>query len=192
MNKKATTLLEILLASSLGVLLMGGVYSLQLLSERNYRTSSAVIEVLNEAYRGLEELERQTRTASEIVSTHTVGATVYTTGANTMVLKLVSIDINGNIIPNTYDYIIFHPEAGNASRLMETIDANAGKRVDQDRLVIDDLGTVAFSSGGVSLAAIPILSAVNQVDIALTLYKNFGEPVTQNLDIKSSVRMRNR
>lgn len=107
-REKGFTLIEILVASTVAVLI-GGLLMSIMINNTNlfYKQSSTVQQGLN-ANDALSKLRNSIKEAQSVVSSYpTSSSPIYTSGASELVLKLVAIDESGNIIPDVYDYVVY-------------------------------------------------------------------------------------
>lgn len=59
------------------------------------------------------QIKSEIKQAKSVASTYTSGGITYTTAADTLVLKIPSIDSSGNTVDNTFDYAVFTIQSGN-------------------------------------------------------------------------------
>lgn len=118
MREKGFTLLEIVLVAGLAIIV--GTLLITILVQNNgfyYKQNSIIAEglSLNDAMRGMDTYIRQ---AIAVAPEYTDGATSYTSGGQTLVLKLPSLN-SEEIIENTYDFVVItkDPEKPNVLRL---------------------------------------------------------------------------
>ena len=85
---------------------------------RELRQADATIGAV-QAVRTISEL---TRGASDIVANHDFNGTTYTTSSDTLVLKMPSLDINGNVLGAEYDYVaIYRGSGANADKIYSNV-----------------------------------------------------------------------
>lgn len=107
MKEKGLTLVEVLVA--LGIVSVVGALILMIIvnSAGIFTDQSVKVQGGVDANEALSQMRRTVKDASSVAASYTDGATVYTTGANQLVLKLAAFDNSGNIIDNSFDYVVF-------------------------------------------------------------------------------------
>lgn len=94
----------------------------------------------------LERVRRTVRQSLAVATSVTSGATTYTTDAATLVLQLASVDSSQNIIPATYDYIVYLKNPTKTTQLLEvTIPGSGSSRVAQKQVLADSLSVLSFT-----------------------------------------------
>jgi hypothetical protein len=103
MNRRGTTLVELLI--SIAVLVVVGflVAAMYITTERVRKSEATGSTVQLENIFGQQRLRDALNDAASIATTVTIGGTTYTTGAQTLIFKVPSIDAGGDIIANTWD-----------------------------------------------------------------------------------------
>lgn len=104
-ESKGITLLETVLA--MGVLAVVGVFLVSLIINNNnfsFKQNAIINEglSLNDSVREIDKMIRQAVTVSE---SYNDGSNSYTTGANSLVLKIPALSDNG-VINNVFDYVV--------------------------------------------------------------------------------------
>ncbi len=70
----------------------------------------------------------------------------YTTSGTTVIIRLASIDANKDIIPSTYDYIVYRRNPSNTAQLQEiTIGGTGSSRTSGTRTLLDNLTSFAIN-----------------------------------------------
>lgn len=134
MRARGVTMLE--LAVSMGVAAMiftilGAIFIAQ---GRFFAIQDAIAQTQYQAFQVLDTAGLYSLSASGIISSRTINGTAYTTSTSTVVLKLPSVDADGTVLVNTYDYIAMGLLASDTSRFVVDIDAGTNSdRVDGTR-----------------------------------------------------------
>lgn len=118
--KNGFSLVEVLVVSAASLII--GVILTGILVNHNgvfYKQSSLVNEglSLNDT---LNQIDSKIRQATVIAAGYPEVSPNFNTGTEVLVLKLLSIDINGNIINDTYDYIVIARDSEN-NRILRMI-----------------------------------------------------------------------
>lgn len=86
-----------------------------------------------------------TRGATEVLAGQTINGTPYVTSADTLVVKMPTVDSSGNIVSGSHDYLAIYRHATDATQIRSNTDAAAdSRRLDGDRLVTDFNDTLKF------------------------------------------------
>lgn len=125
----------------------------------------------------LASIHSSIRSATSIASGYPVGSPTYTTSANTLVLKLVTVDSSNNIIQDTYDYIVYYLD-GDKLRY-KLFPAGGSQRAPADQILALNVNKITFQyfdSGGNEIVP---TSAV-KVQISVTQKQKAGAAILQN------------
>lgn len=195
-SKRGFSLPELLIGSSLGLMLLMAVMSVDVFAKRNYVASSDFSDLGSSARNAMDWISKDIRSASQILLTQTyVGGTNYQTGDSEIVLQIPSITSTGDILSNNSDIVIYSSKA-QANQLRRILVVNAGMRPALGPIVVTNfLKTLSFSSGGQSfssLIAANQLSTKNKVEVSITLEKQSVQKQMVSQDIKSEIRLRNK
>lgn len=172
MKQNGFTLPELIIASSVAVVISGlllviMVNSTGLFYEQSSKVSQGVS--VNDA---LSALRQTVRSASSIVSQYPeTGTPEYSSSQNSVVFKMSSIDSSGNIIFNTYDYIVYYINKG---KLYERTLPNAlSSRSGKTRVLSNKVNTIIFEYLNSAQTLVPPSSA-SKIKITLGLKEVIG------------------
>lgn len=85
------------------------------------------------------------RLSNAVVAQYTIGSTTYTTGLNTLVLSLPSIDGSGNNMIGTFDYAVVARDQTNIKILrLRTFPSVSSTRKSQSRVLATNLSKINF------------------------------------------------
>jgi prepilin-type N-terminal cleavage/methylation domain-containing protein len=196
-NKKGFSFVEMLIALSIGLLLLTAVFSIDLFAKRNYFVSSAFIEAHSGVRNAMDWIVRDIRWAKQIMPSKTIGSNTYTTGDHELILEVPSLDASGDIIDNAYDYIVYHINSTDRRKLERIVTANGPGRHNGTRVVTSCLNTtnsntMNLSSGGMGLSSIGVLSTIKTVSVTLNTAKPNVQGGSSNESLKSIVELRNK
>lgn len=168
MREKGLTLVEVLVA--MGVAAVAGalllviiVNSIGVFSEQ----SSKVREGLN-INDALSQVRRSIKDASVVADSYDSGEAMYVTGGSQLVLKVASVDTSGNLLVDTFDYIVFFKDQGYLR--FKTFPDPASSRQPSDTILAtgaDSLVFQYFNSASPPMEVSPVTAA--KVRISLTL-----------------------
>ncbi|MDO8573523.1 MAG: hypothetical protein Q7R77_02105 [Candidatus Daviesbacteria bacterium] len=104
---KGLTLVEVLVAMGIATIVGGLLVVIIINSASLFSNQSSKIQAGLNINDTLSQIRGSIKQASAIANQYQDGPTTYTTGVNTLVLKVSSIDLSNNIIADTYDYFVF-------------------------------------------------------------------------------------
>lgn len=146
MRRKGFSLIELLIGISaagiIGALLVGLLSSnSRIFSDQNTKVNQGL--ELNTAS---DEINETIKTAGAVVSQYpTTGQATYTTGLNTLVLSIPSINTQGTVIQNTSDYVVIHIDPQNAKVLRKRTFADpTSSRKNENRILSTKLSKIEF------------------------------------------------
>lgn len=86
-----------------------------------------------------------TRGASKVMASHTINSTLYTTSHDELVLRVPSVDTNGDIIDAIFDYIAIYRDVTDTSKIFADTEIGAGStRINGTKLITAYNGTMEF------------------------------------------------
>lgn len=138
------TLIETIIVVALFAIMIVAIFGLFDYHAKIYKYQEALVRVSGSARSALNAIQFYTLQAHAVLASQTVNGTAYTSnGSSTMILQLPALNGSGNIISNTWDYVVFHV---NGANLIETIQADpASSRNSGDVLLSDSLQSIVFT-----------------------------------------------
>lgn len=141
-NESGLTFVEVLVASFISVI-AGGLLLVIMANSTGifYRESSKIDQGLriNDV---LMILRKEIKGASSIAISYTDGPTTYTSGANQLILKVPSLDTQGNLISETFDHFVFFRDQNKFH--MKIFPNPLSQRKPVDRILVVSLDSVLF------------------------------------------------
>lgn len=145
---RGASLIELLILFTVGAI--AGILLVQILVQNNsvyYQQTTKVTQGLssNEAS---SIIEKDIREASSIAQGGPEAGSpfTHTTGSSVVVLKIPAVDVSGNILSNTYDFIIITADSSNTSLLRRIISPNgASSRASIDQILSKELASLNFT-----------------------------------------------
>lgn len=119
-------MLELAVSIAVGAiifLILGGIFLAQ---GRFFAIQDALSETQYNAFLVADTVGLYASSAQEVVSGRTINGTAYTTGTNTVIFRLPSVDADGDVIGGAYDYVALGLAPADSSRFMFDIDAATG------------------------------------------------------------------
>jgi type II secretory pathway pseudopilin PulG len=94
------------------------------------------------------------RGATAVVASRTINGTAYTTGTDTLILRIPSLDSSSNIIADTYDYIAFYRDAASPTKVFTDTETGSGSaRLGGKRLMTAYNQIMAFRYNNATLSS---------------------------------------
>jgi ABC-type molybdate transport system substrate-binding protein len=106
--KRAFTFIEVILVIALSTLLFLAITSLYQSFTKLYSHESAGYSARTSAGRVVRGVESIVLPASRILASHTFATGTYTTGQETLVVEMQSVDASGTLLAGAYDYAVVY------------------------------------------------------------------------------------
>lgn len=172
------TLLELMITTAI-VGIVGTLLAMILVNNTGlfYQQSSKVTQGvgLNDS---LTEVRSNIKEAQSVANSYVSGGTTYTSGPSELVLQLSSFDSSGNVIADTYDYVVFAKQSDQIRFKVFPNVASSRKSAEQIlSLAVDQILFEYFDNAGSSVSP---ASAV-RVKLTLTLKQKAGKNFETNI-----------
>lgn len=142
-KQRGFTLPEVVIVIFLFAILLLALMNIFEWQQKVYNFEQADILATGSARVAMNNMTMMIAQGINVVETRNVGGVDYTTGASTVIVKIPSYDSSGNILANTYDYVIYHLSSG---KLNQIIDASAtSKRKSATKLLSDKVDSFSLS-----------------------------------------------
>ena len=185
------TLLEVLIAMLVSSI--AGVLLIQAFVQNNnvfYQQSARVTEGLN-LNNTSSQVTQDIKSASGVAANYPLTTPYqYTTSASTLILKIPSIDSVGNIIDQTFDYIVFATDSAKPNYLRRKVFVTSpSTRGTSDRVLINNLSKIVFYYYDINgnTTSPPLAAKINftindlsQVGLKLQTSSSSGEVILRN------------
>lgn len=189
MNKGGFSLVEILISTSIAVLIVGLLAVIMVnITGVFYKESSKVNIGLN-ANDALSNIRSNIKDASGIVDSYIGGSTTFTTGTTQLVLKIPAIDSSNNIISNVFDYFVYFLDTNKLRFKTFPDPLSARKSADQIFSTSVDKLLFQYLNSAVPPAEVPPTSS-SKIRITLTLKQKSGANYQTNI-ATSEANLRN-
>ncbi|WKZ29561.1 MAG: type II secretion system protein [Patescibacteria group bacterium] len=126
MRRPGFTLLELIVTMSIAGLMFMIVGGIFLAQGRYLAIEDAINETQYHAFQALDAAGLYTSSAKRVVSSMTINGQPYTTSTSTVILELPSIDSNGTVLGNTFDYVAIGKDPTDPTKFIYDIDAAVG------------------------------------------------------------------
>lgn len=145
MSRKGFTLLELVITLSIAA--VAGVLLIQLLVQNNglfFQQQATVSQGLN-LNNAVSQISNDIRSSNGVVSGYPIISPTILSSQSSLVISIPSIDPSGNVISNTYDYIVVGQDGQNSSLLREWLYSDpASSRTSKNRVLVKDLSLIRF------------------------------------------------
>ncbi len=172
------TLIEaliVILIFGIGMIVLSNMFLSQ---NRLYRSQNAELNITSSVRTALDDLDNYIRQANHTLASYSS----YTASAQTLILKIQSVNSSKTLIPSTYDYVVYSLSGG---KLTRQIIADAGStRVSGSKLLASNVTTLAFTYNNANYAL------VTEVSTNLTCSESTGIQ-TRSFNANSKSKLRN-
>lgn len=178
-RNKGFTLVEVLVVSAILLLIVGFLGYLSIKHFWIYNSQVSELDIEHGARTTLDDIDNHVRGAYRVASSYSG----YTSGSQTLVLQLPSVDSSNQIISGTYDYVVFYLSSGSLVR--QVFPDPSSSRIAAAKTLTDgvDGDTFSFSYDNADY------SLVKQVTTTITITKgNPNQKRSITLSSKSSLR----
>ena len=140
------TLAEVLVVIGLIAILSVFAVGIFLSNNQFYQTQSGEINSIVSTRLISDRINEYGRVANSIVASRAFSGATYTTGAETVIFQIPSVNGSGGIIAGTYDYVVVSEDLSDATRLRLILDPNASSaRISRDIELTTNLTSVSFT-----------------------------------------------
>jgi hypothetical protein len=154
-------------------------------NQRLFSLQRAEVDVVGGARRMTDEVIRSVLEADEIAASVVWDGTTWTSGADTLVLRLPARDASGVIINGVFDTVLFAKKISNSAHFFKVVIPDpTSSRPSENRTLTEHLFAITFTYDAVTP------SDATQVDIAVTTAEQAGGR-TQNFSLSGKGRLRN-
>ncbi|HEV8601352.1 MAG TPA: prepilin-type N-terminal cleavage/methylation domain-containing protein [Patescibacteria group bacterium] len=172
------TLIELVVVIALVVGVSLVLVNLFIGQNRIYKTQTSELNVTNGARTALDEVDALVRAADQVVASFST----YNTGPQTLVLQTPSINAQNQIIPATFDNVVFYLSNGD---LMRLVGANpSSSRAGGTKKLAGGVTSLNFTYDNGNFAL------VKQVSTDLTVTESAGSQ-TRSVSASSKAKLRN-
>lgn len=171
------TLIEILVVITIVSVVSIVLVDLLIGHNRLYRTQTAELNVQNSARNALDGIDSYTRQANRALSVYTT----YTATPQVLILQLQSINGSNQLIPGTFDYVVFYLNGGNLLRVVFP-NASSGRSA-STKLLASNVTGLVFTPNHSDY------SLVTKINTDLTVQESVGLQ-TRAITVSSEARLR--
>ncbi len=137
------------------------------------------------------EIRETIRSASFVSSSYTSGSNTYTSGTDTLVLATPSLDNQGFVIAQTYDFMVIEKDSQNPKVLKKLVFPNAiSSRENQNMVLAIKLSKIIFLYYDNDLNPV-IPSQASRIEFTINLEESLGLKKMQISSASAQVSLRN-
>jgi len=179
-QQKGISLIETVITTAIFVVASIIIGSLFVSHSQLYRIQTGMIDIKIYKTHFSKNFKNIVESSSDIVSIWTIGGVPYATSSSTIILKTPSLDVNNDIINNTFDYIAFYK---NSDSIFIETEANAlSTRISIKKLLSKEVENLRFIYNNND----PTLATM------VTAIINFKENNLVNLPLTESIKLKNK
>jgi prepilin-type N-terminal cleavage/methylation domain-containing protein len=179
----AEVILVLAISTIVGVLLL----SILVNSTGVFYTETSKVDLGVSANDSLVKMRGYIKEAVAVATSNPIGSPTFTTGTNTLVLKIPALDSSGNIISKTYDYVAFY-KSGDKFYIKTFLDASS-HRMNEDMFLTSAVNNLVFDYYDSAGVVITPVGAV-KVKATIVLAKKAGAGTETNI-ATSEANLRN-
>jgi len=168
-------------------------------ANNNMTMGLALAEINSDGRLAMDRIVRDVRWGTQVVLNYPLtGTPLYTTDDDELIIQIPSIDTNGDVIANTYDYVIYaldpalNPEDPTDTTTIKKLvyPDDLSNRSNLDQVIADNINSFALSFGGTALGSVGSLSSVQYLEIALIVDKQvlLNQNVTETINSVAELR----
>ena len=189
-NKNGFTLIELAVASSVGLLALLVVFCVCFTIQDSIGLTTGILGIAETGRFAVNRISGDIRAAKSVIAFYDT----YTTGDTTVILRIPSIDGNGNMIDpeNVFDITIYTLDLADPAKLLRIVDPNPlSAREDLSETVAENIDTLLFSSDGAGLSYVPDKGTIKTVTASITTSESLMGSERTN-EITTSISLRNK
>jgi hypothetical protein len=166
-KEQGLTLIEVVISIGIGIVLMITLLNLFDWHQKIYTQQVATVRATGAARTILYNMSQDVAQANSVEASHVFGSTTYTSGTNTVVLKLPAVNSSGSVISAVYDYVAYYLSNG---KVYQVNDPGTGSiRLRNAKLMGENVQTFALTYNTATPATASIVSIDLQTYIATRL-----------------------
>jgi len=177
------TIVETVITISIFMVILLAFFNLYSHYNNVFNSQQAISKVAGSATLAMSDMQNYILQADQVASSHTFSSTVYTSGANTLVLELPAINSSGDIVTEKFDYVAFYTSGAKLYRLLST-DA-ASNRSPGLKQLSDSLSSLVFTYDNATI------NQSDKVDIDIQTQAQL-KPQPMQYRLKQQIYLRNK
>jgi len=178
MRQSGFTIVELVIVILLTLVVGIVVSTLFIGQNRVYQTETAELNITNDARTGLDDIDNYVRQAYRALQSYSS----YTAGSQVLILQIQSVGASTQLIPGTYDYVVYYLTGNNLYR--QVYPDAASTRSATTKKIASNVNSLAFTYSD------PDFALVTTVSTAMTLQQDVGCQ-TRSITLSSSSKLRN-
>lgn len=149
LNNCGFSLAELIIAAAILIFVLGAFVVVYGSYSKHFNYLQTQIKTSQVAREAVKELQSIALQADQILASHTISGHSYSTGSNTVVLELPSIDGSGNVISGKHDYAVFYVTGKNLYRSVQ-VDASSSRPSGTNK-ISDEVASINFTYNNADL-----------------------------------------
>jgi type II secretory pathway pseudopilin PulG len=177
------TIVETLVAIAILLLITLAVIGIMIGYNRYFEYLKVKVDVPQSAGSVINLIANDVREADQVLLSRSFSGTLYTTGANSLILGLHSVDNSGNILVGKHDYIVFYLNGTQIYSLTESDPSSVRPSI--SKKISDTTQSLTFIYDNVDI------TLVKKVDISIQNSKQIRDQIIQS-NLHQQVYFRNK
>lgn len=166
MKRKGISLIELIITIGISLTIFTVISAMFVQTNNIFNLESNKSHIQLSGKTALDRIARQTKQGYGVETSY--GA--YATSDTQMVLKLASLDVDRNIIPLTYDYVIYRLNPVDTTELEEITIADAASYRESDtRVIAKNIGSMTFTYYDSTGTLLALAAATNTKKVKIIL-----------------------
>ncbi|MBI3486394.1 hypothetical protein HY025_05665 [Candidatus Daviesbacteria bacterium] len=183
------SLFEVILVIGLGAVVGSLILRLLTVNSGVYNDQIAQVNQGLGLNSSISQIESDLKPAAGVVTSYTNGSNTYSSSLNSLVLKLASLDSQGKVLANTFDYIVIVADSSNPKILRRRIFADpSSSRKNANQVLLTNLSLINFFYYDQNDLIVSPSTAV-KVNFVLNTASNIGKSSISSAS--SAVNLRN-
>jgi prepilin-type N-terminal cleavage/methylation domain-containing protein len=178
MRQKGFTLIELIIVIALVSAGSFVITSMFISQNRLYRSQNAELDVTSQVRFALDDIDNYVRQATRVLPTYST----YTTSSVVLVLEIQSVNASDQLVPGTYDYIVYYLSSGDLMR--QTFADPASTRASSTKQVGSGISNLDFTYNNSDL------NLVTEVSTSITASEVAGSQ-TRSFSNDTKAKLRN-
>lgn len=194
-NESGLNILEAVVTLAIFVIVMSVVVTFYITGVKVYREKSAERNLVFEAQSTTKKISDGVREASEVIESVVIDGVTFTSGTNSVVLELPSVDENGNTIYQAgnvvlFDHVIFEYDSGTGSVIKYVYpDAASSRPQEEGTTLMAGVDSIEF----IYYPDDPPTNwdDIESIEMSFSAHKNYNGG-TKQIDLTNRIKPRNK
>ncbi len=185
-SRRGFTLAEVLVVTGLMSILISLGVGIFLANNKFYQNQTGKVLNVNVTREAADRINEYTRLGITFATSHIYNLVTYTTGPETLILQIPSVESDGDIISGVFDYVIITKDLGAANRLLLIVDSHpSSSRLARFYEITSALTSLSFTYDNADL------SLARKVAYQIDVLQAGRYPASEQINGSASLRNKN-